>query len=104
MTYTTYMTYIFSLKITKEKSKLSLFCGNEKMTSIEWPEGRDTGRRLFEAMEKLLSENNLKPEQVSDFTIDSEMPENYTSARIAETVKKAYVFGAKNLPVWTDNL
>jgi tRNA A37 threonylcarbamoyladenosine modification protein TsaB len=87
------MTYHFQLKITKEKSRFSLFCGNEKMTSVEWPEGRDMGRRLFEAMEKLLAENNLKPEQVNDFTIDSEMPENYTSARIAETIKKTYVFG-----------
>lgn len=91
------MAYIFKLKIEKEKFNLSLLKDGVAQMEKEWPEGQDMGKRLFEAIEKLISENNLKPEQVSDFVIDSEMPENYTSVRIAETVKKAYVFGVNNL-------
>jgi tRNA A37 threonylcarbamoyladenosine modification protein TsaB len=91
------MTYKFYLKFEKIKSSLYLLESGLTTATAEWPEGRDTGRRLFEAIEKLLAENNLKPEQISDFTIDSEMPENYTSARIAETVKRAYIFGIKDL-------
>ena len=44
-------------------------------------------------MEGLLKENNLQPIDVRDFVVDSEIPENYTSVRIAETVKRVYAFG-----------
>lgn len=114
------MAYIFKLKINKEKfpptsrggqeggslsadwreplaENLSLLRDDEEVASVEWLEGRDMGKRLFEAITELLEKNNLKPKDVGDFVINSEVPENYTSARIAETVKRAYVFGVKNL-------
>jgi hypothetical protein len=91
------MIYIFHLRIEKEMSTLSLFENGVVKAKKEWPEGRDMGRRLFEAMEELLEKNNLKPEQVSDFMVDSKIPEYCTSVRIAETVKRAYVFGATSL-------
>lgn len=89
------MTYTFHLKIGKEKSKLSLLEDGKEKAFREWLEGRDMGRRLFEGMEELLKENDLKPIDVSDFVVDSEMPEGYTSMRIAETVKKVYQFAVK---------
>lgn len=87
------MSYIFKLKIEKEKSTLSLLENGAARAVKEWPEDRDMGRRLFEAIADLLAENDLSPEQVSDFIVESEMPDNYTSMRIAETVKKVYTFG-----------
>lgn len=87
------MKYAFRLKVAKEKSSLALIDGGTVKAAKEWPEGRDMGRRLFRAIAVLLEENGLKPEQVSGFIVDSEMPDNYTSARIAETVKKVYAFG-----------
>jgi tRNA A37 threonylcarbamoyladenosine modification protein TsaB len=96
-------TYTFKLNIKKEKSTLSLFENGVVKTEKEWPEGRDTGRRLFIAIAELLKKNHLQPEQINDFTVDSEMPENYTSARIAETVKRMYVFGVASLTARTDN-
>lgn len=87
------MLYTFHLKIEKEKSKLSLLEDGEEKGAREWQEGRDMGRRLFEGIAGLLKENNLKPKEVSDFVVDSEMPEGYTSMRIAETVKRVYTFG-----------
>jgi len=89
------MAYTFHLKIEKEKSKLSLLENGKEKASCEWPEGRDMGRRLFEGMAGLLKENNLQPQDVNDFVVDSEMPEGYTSMRIAETVKKVYAFAVK---------
>ena len=69
------------------------------MGKVEWQEGRDMGRRLFQGIATLLKKNNLKPEAVSDFVIDSEIPENYTSIRIAETVKKVYAFAVQRKEV-----
>ncbi len=91
------MAHTFMLKIEKEKSRLSLLEDGAVKAAKEWLEGRDMGRRLFQAIAELLEENHLKPEQVSGFAVDSEMPDNYTSMRIAETVKKVYAFGVSIL-------
>lgn len=85
--------YFFELKMMKERSTLVLKCDEKILGKKEWEEGRDMGRRLFEGIAELLKENNLEPKQISDMVIDSEIPENYTSMRIAETVKKVYTFG-----------
>lgn len=90
------MSYSFHLKIEKEKSKLSLMKDGVALGESNWQEGRDMGRRLFEGIAGLLTENSLKPEEVSDFVIDSEIQENYTSMRIAETVRRVYAFAVKN--------
>lgn len=87
------MSYIFHLKIEKEKSELSLLKDDLVLGKKEWEEGRDMGKRLFVGIADLLKENDVRAEDVSDFIIDSEMPENYTSMRIAETVKRVYTFG-----------
>lgn len=89
------MKYIFKLNVRKERSALSLLRDDKEIGKHEWLEGRDMGRRLFEGIAGLLEENNLKPEEVSDVVIDSEIPENYTSMRIAETVRKVYAFAVK---------
>jgi hypothetical protein len=86
------MTHTFRLKIEKEKSRLSLLDDDKEVESREWEEGRDMGRRLFEGIAELLKENNLEAYQISDMVIESLIPENYTSMRIAETVKKVYTF------------
>jgi len=87
--------YTFKLVITKKRSILALLKDGGVLAEKSWQEGRDMGRRLFEGMEELLKENDLKPIDVSDFVVDSEMPEGYTSMRIAETVKKVYQFAVK---------
>ena len=86
--------YIFRLVLKKEQSKLSLLSDDEEVVR-EWPEGRDMGQRLFEAMAEILKEQVLKPEAVDDFVVESELPDVYTSTRIAETVKKVYSFGVR---------
>lgn len=85
--------YTFNLVITKDQSKLSLLEDGKEKGAREWQEGRDMGRRLFEGIAELLKENSLQPIDVSDFVVESDMPEGYTSMRIAETVKKVYTFG-----------
>ena len=87
------MIYTLHLKIEKEKSRLSLLEDGKEVAGKEWQEGRDMGRRLFEGIVSLLKENNLKPTDVSDFVVNGDMPEGYTSMRIAETVRKVYTFG-----------
>lgn len=87
------MKYIFKLHLEKESSQLSLLKDGENIGERTWPEARDMGQRLFEAIAELLKEQGLKPEAVGEFLVESALPDVYTSSRIAETVKKVYTFG-----------
>lgn len=90
------MAYIFKLHIEKEKSRLVLLNDDKEVASRNWSESRDMGRQLFRAIEELLSEQGIRPEDVAGFDIDSDMPDGYTSMRIAETVKKTYMFAVQS--------
>lgn len=89
------MSYIFKLELHKTSSALSLLKDGAVVKEKTWPEGRDMGKRLFGSLAELLKEQGIKPEEVSDFLVESELPEVYTSTRIAETVKKVYAFGVR---------
>lgn len=89
------MKYIFTLHLQKESSKLTLLKDGEKKSERSWPEARDMGTRLFQAMAEMLHEQGLQPGDVGDFVVESELPDVYTSARIAETVRKVYGFAVK---------
>jgi tRNA A37 threonylcarbamoyladenosine modification protein TsaB len=89
------MTYIFTLQLKLSVSTLSLLKDGESVGERTWPEARDMGQKLFQAMDELLQEHGLKPEDIADLVVESELPDVYTSARIAETVKKVYTFGVK---------
>ncbi len=89
------MIYIFKLKLQKDASTLFLLKDGEVLDEQTWPESRDMGRRLFESLAELLKKHTLKPEMIEDFVVESELPEIYTSARIAETVKRVYTFGVR---------
>lgn len=87
--------HIFTLKVEKEKSKLVLLRDNKEAGKVEWPEERDMGRRLFEAIQELLAKNGLKPEEIGEFVVESELPEHSTSRRIAETVRNVYTWAVQ---------
>jgi hypothetical protein len=84
--------YTFRLTISREKSMLMLASDGTELAKKEWSESRDMGRQLFRAIDELLVEQGMRPEDVADFEVDSDMPDGYTSMRIAETVKRVYTF------------
>lgn len=95
------MAYIFRLKVGKETSSLDLVKDSVVVESRDWGESRDMGQRLFVSIAELLTKHGLKPEEVGEFEIDSDVPDNYTSMRIAETVRKVYAFAVRNKKIQT---
>lgn len=85
--------YTFKLHLQKTSSMLTLLKEGEVVSERSWPEARDMGTKLFAAMGELLKEQSLKPKDVADFVVESELSDVYTSTRIAETVKRVYTFG-----------
>jgi tRNA A37 threonylcarbamoyladenosine modification protein TsaB len=89
------MAYSFRLEIGREESKLALLEGGGVISSREWPEARDMGHQLFEAIDILLKQSGVVPTDVTHFDIETDIPESFTSVRIAESVAKAWEYGAK---------
>jgi len=87
--------HTFHLKVEKEKSRLALLEDDGEVAAREWEEGRDMGRRLFESIDGILQERGLEPTDVSDFIVETDVSDNFTSVKIAETVARTYRFAAK---------
>jgi len=71
----------------------------ESVGERTWPEARDMGSKLFVSMAEMQKKESLRPEDVTDVVVESELPDVYTSARIAETVKKVYAFGVRSVKI-----
>ncbi len=89
--------YTFLLKVKIEDSKLALLQDDREIGSVEWPEERDMGRKLFRGIQDLLEKNHLKPQDIERFEVISELPDSSTSRRIAETVARVYTFGVSSV-------
>jgi hypothetical protein len=85
--------YALRLRIGKAGSSLDLLENGIVRLSREWKESRDMGAHLFQAVVDLLVEAGLQPEEVSGFFVETDVPEAYTSYRIAETVRRVYNYG-----------
>lgn len=89
------MAYTFNLKIEKEKSELSLMKDGVSVAVRHWQEERGSGRAILTAIDEILTEMNMTPSMVDNFTIDSLLPETYTSHRIAKTISVLYGFAVQ---------
>jgi hypothetical protein len=96
------MSYTFSLEIGKEHSSLTLLKDDVKVAIREWPEERGSGRAILTAIDEILSELNMTPEMVDTFSIDSNLPETYTSYRIAKTISVVYGFAVGTIRTKTE--
>ncbi len=86
------MSYTFKLTIEKENSLLELLQDNVTVASRNWPEERGSGRAILSAIDGILAEMNMPPEMVDHFELDLNVPETYTSSRIAKTIAVTYGF------------
>lgn len=84
--------YSFLLTLNKTDAKLELLQEDKVIAEKSWQESRDLGRQLFQGIETLLSANNLNPEDVTDFRLETAVSDNFTSVKIAETVAKVYTW------------
>lgn len=80
------------MQVNKEQSSLALLKDEEKIAKKEWPEKRDMGRQVLEALRGILEETRLDPKLVEEFRVGGDAPENFTSKRIAETIARVYTF------------
>ena len=73
--------------------KLSLFEGKKEIDSLEWKDENSLSRLLLVNLDKLLRKNELGLDKISGYTIMSEVPQKWTTYRIADITLKTLKIG-----------
>lgn len=87
----------FLLTLTQTDAKLELLRDGVVAAEKCWHESRDMGRQLFEAIRALLEEARLKPAEIADFRLETDVSDNFTSVKIAQTVAAVYTWSVRVL-------
>ena len=82
------------LAINEDKGiKLSLFEGKRKVDSLTWKDENSLSRFLLVNLDKLLIKNRVGLDKISGYTIISEVPQKWTTYRIADITLKTLNIG-----------
>lgn len=87
------------LNINEDKGiKLSLFDGKKEKDSLRWKDNSDLSRLLLSKIDQLLKKNKIGLDKIFGYKIMSQVPENYTSFRIAKITLESLMIGKKWKP------
>ena len=65
------------------------------LDELSFLEERNLSEKLLPTIDKLLKKNKLQPQDIKDFQVVSDLGENYTTYRLAETVAQSFLFALK---------
>lgn len=65
------------------------------LDEVSFLEERNLSEKLLPTIDKLLKKNKLQSEDIADFQVVSDLGENYTTYRLAETVAQSFLFALK---------
>lgn len=85
----------FFLEVGKSEVFLSLRHGGEVAERVLVGDGHSLAEKLLPAIDELLRRHELRVEEIDSFEIESDLPDGYSSRRIAETVAAVYGFAVK---------
>jgi tRNA A37 threonylcarbamoyladenosine modification protein TsaB len=85
------------IKITVQKNKVTLKLFEKKtiLDELEFQENRLLSQKLLEKIDFLLKRNGIKKNKIKKIDYSGEIPDTYTSGRIAESFQKSFNFGLK---------
>ena len=87
--------YRLFLVVNNNQSTLQLLKSDVMILEKKWPEERDMGKQLLSALKGILDESGVDPSDITEFILEGDARENFTSRRIAETVQKTFLFATK---------
>ena len=73
--------------------KLSLFDGKKEIDSLKWQDENSLSRALLVNLDKLLRKNEVGLDKISGWQIMSEVPQKWTTYRIADITLKTLNIG-----------
>lgn len=86
-----------NIYIILEDTKVSLVLKKGKKIADEvfWKEDRNLSQRLLIEIDNLLKKNNLNPQDIKKMKVETEIPDKFTTVRIAKMVAKTFNFLSK---------
>lgn len=85
--------YQFVLRVDEIATEILLFSGEKEIDRVRVEPNRELLEKLLPAINALLSKHSLSPKDVADVCVESELPDGYSSRRIAETVVNTWGMG-----------
>lgn len=84
------------LKTNEDNSiRLSLFEGKREIDSLEWKDENSFSRLLLSKIDQIMKKNKIGLDKIFGYKIMSQVPENYTSFRIAKITLESLMIGRK---------
>ncbi len=85
----------FFLEVGKAEVFLNLKHGGKVVERVLVGDGYSLAEKLLPAIDGLLRKHDLRTEDIETFEVASDLPDGYSSRRIAETVAMVYGFAVK---------
>ena len=83
------------LSLKEKDVKLVLLDGEKSLDEEEWVDENNLLEKFFPIIDDMLSNNDIDINDVDDFTLETDIPAGYTTARIARTIIKTLNFARK---------
>ncbi|MCK9378951.1 MAG: hypothetical protein M0P97_02290 [Candidatus Moranbacteria bacterium] len=80
---------ILKIKIEQNKILLALEKDGKVLDTLEWKEENNLSQKLLEEIDNLLRKNGLSQDDLEKAEVVSDMSEQFTTRRIAESVAQA---------------
>ncbi|MFH0969782.1 MAG: hypothetical protein V1804_04700 [Patescibacteria group bacterium] len=74
---------------------LKIVKNRKTVECIEFSENNNLSMILLEKIDALLKKNKLSKKETNNISVKSEMPDSYTSSRIARSLEKSFNFAIK---------
>ena len=93
------MSYKILLRIGSANDvRLKLVKKGKVIGSLKWQDSNNFSRLLLAKIDQLLRKNKIGLDKISGYKIMSQVPENYTSFRIAKITLESLMIGKKFKP------
>ncbi len=84
------------LSLKEKDVVLVLFDGEKFIDEEKWVDENNLLEKFFPIIDKMLNRNNLDISDIKNFTLETNIPAGYTTARIARTIIKTLNFAQKS--------
>ncbi len=86
---------ILEIVLTKEDIHILLKNKNSLIDKIISKEINNLSDALLRELDNIIRRNKLSKNQIKNISVKSELPDSYTSTRIAKSIVKSFVFAKK---------
>ncbi|MDO8529192.1 MAG: hypothetical protein Q7S18_00815 [bacterium] len=83
------------IELSQEKICLKLFQNKKLVDSLTFHEKENLSQTLLVNLDKLLKRNKIAKNQLERISLTGDIPDFYTSSRIAKTLEKTWSFALK---------